>query len=70
MEFFSTQWIILPHIPIIFWDEDSLKIIRDKLGHYIDQAEPKGNIYSFTKICVEIDFEKCPSERIQLNLEG
>jgi hypothetical protein len=32
------------------------------LGHYIDQAEPKGNIYSCARICVEINLEKGLSE--------
>jgi hypothetical protein len=71
MENFHTLvWIILSHLPIIFWDEDSLKYIGDKLGHYIDQVEPKGNIYSYARICVKIDFEKGLLKEIQLNLEG
>jgi hypothetical protein len=41
----------------IFWDEDSFKSIGDKLGHYIDRANPKGNIFCYARICVEIGFE-------------
>jgi hypothetical protein len=37
IEFFITPiWIRLLHLPITLLDEDSLKTIGDKLGHYID----------------------------------
>jgi hypothetical protein len=53
----------------IFWDEDSFKSIGDKLGHYIDRAKPKGNIFYYARIYLEIDFEKGLLEAIQINLE-
>jgi hypothetical protein len=40
------------------------------VGHYITHTEPKGNIFTCARICVEMDFEKGLSEAIQLNLEG
>jgi len=61
---------MLPHLHIFFWDEDSFKSIGDKLGHYIDRANPKGNIFCYARICVEIGFENGLLEAIQNNLEG
>lgn len=54
----------------IFWDEDSFKSIGDKLGHYIDRANPKGNIFCYARVYVEIGFENGLLEAIQINLEG
>jgi hypothetical protein len=35
-------WVRLPLLPLIFWDDSSLRAIGNKLGHYIDCAKPKG----------------------------
>lgn len=61
--------IKFPNLPIILRDEAFLKSIRDKIGHYFDIDEPKGNIYLCTRICVEMDLEKGHSEEIQLSME-
>jgi hypothetical protein len=47
-----------------------LKSIGDKVGCYITHSEPKNNIFTCARICVEMDFEKGLPEMIQLNLEG
>ena len=39
-------WVKLSHLPIIFWDESSLKDIGKKLGRFINKVEPKGNVLS------------------------
>jgi hypothetical protein len=51
-------WVRLSHLPIIFWDESTLKDIGDKTGRYIDRVEPKINICSCARICVKINLEK------------
>jgi hypothetical protein len=48
----------LPHIPLHCWSNDSLCCIGNTLGCYIDRAEPKENIFSCARICVEVDLEK------------
>jgi hypothetical protein len=65
-----TVWIRLPHLPLIFWGVESFKAIGDKVGHYITHSEPKNNIFTCARICVEMDFEKGLPEMIQINLEG
>jgi hypothetical protein len=54
----SPMWVRLPHLPLIFWDDNSLIAIGNKLDWFIDHAKPKGNLYSFVRICVETDLEK------------
>lgn len=51
-------WVRLTHLPLILSDDGTLKEIGNKLGHYLDRAEPKGNLYSCARICVEVDLEK------------
>ena len=52
------EWVKLPYLPIIFWDESTLKDIRNKQGHFIDWAKTKGGNFSSARMCVEIDLEK------------
>ena len=54
----APEWVKLPYLTITFWDESFLKDIRNKQGHFIDWAEPKGGNYSYARMCVEIDLEK------------
>ena len=35
----ALEWVKLPYLPIIFWDESILKDIRNKHDHFIDWAE-------------------------------
>ena len=32
----APEWVKLPYLPIIFWDESFLKDIRNKQVHFID----------------------------------
>ena len=34
-------WVRLPHLPLHFWNSNSLEAIGNKLGKYIDKAERK-----------------------------
>jgi hypothetical protein len=63
-------WVRLPHLMLILWDECSLREIGNKLGHFIDRVEPKGNLYSCVRICVEVDLDKRLLEALQINLHG
>ena len=49
-------WVRLPHLPLHYWNSDSLVAIGNKLGNYIDKAEQTDQ-YSCARICVEVDLE-------------
>lgn len=66
--YIAPGWVRLLHLPIFLWDETTSKDISDMLTHYIDKVEPKGSIYSCTRIYVEIDLNKGLLEAIQLNM--
>jgi hypothetical protein len=60
-------WVKLPHLPLRFWEERTLGFIADKLGQYIDQAKPKGHMYSCVRICMEVDLEKGLFKALKIN---
>jgi hypothetical protein len=62
-------WVRLPFLPLIFWEENYFRAIGNKLGRYIDWAEPKGNQYSYAIICVEVDLEKGLPEAVQIKID-
>ena len=35
-------WVRLPHLPLHLWGISSLEDIGNKLGRFLDRAEPKG----------------------------
>jgi hypothetical protein len=47
-----------PHFPFHYWGDEVLKIIGDALGKYIDREEPRSILYSYARICIEVDLEK------------
>jgi hypothetical protein len=47
-------WVRLPHLQLSFWDNNTLRAIRNKLDWFIDRVEPKGNSYSYARICMEV----------------
>ena len=57
-------WDYLHNIPIDCWTL-SLQTILDKMGKYIDRANPKEN-YLCARICVEVDLEAGLLEAIKL----
>jgi hypothetical protein len=61
-------WVRLPHLPLHLWGESSLKDIGNKLGRYLDRAEPKGAQLTCARICVEVNLEKGLPEAIKLSL--
>ena len=62
-------WVRLPNLPMHCWSEESLRSIGNGLGKYIDKSEPKG-VYSFARICVEVDLEAGLPEAVKLSVNG
>ena len=60
-------WVRLPHLPIQFWNSDSLEVIENTLGKQIDKAERKEQ-YTYARICVEVDLEVGIPEVIKLRI--
>ena len=58
-------WVRLPHLPLHCWNLESLEIIGNKLGEFIDRDERKDRFYC-ARICVEVDLEIGLPEAIQL----
>jgi hypothetical protein len=61
-------WVRLPHLPLHLWGTSSLEDIGNKLGRFLDSAEPKGDQYTCARICVEVNLEKGLPEAIKLSL--
>ena len=57
----------LPNLPVHYWNAQSLERIGNKLGRYIDKADPKGK-YTCARVCVEIDLEAGLPEAIKLSI--
>jgi len=61
-------WVRLPHLPLHLWGKSSLKDIGNKLGRFLESAEPKGDLFTCARICVEVNLEKGLPEAIKLTL--
>jgi hypothetical protein len=61
-------WVRLPHLPLHLWGPGSLEDIGNKLGRFLDSAEPKGDQFTCARICVEVNLEKGLPEAIKLSL--
>jgi hypothetical protein len=61
-------WVRLPHLPLHLWGIRSLEDIGNKLGRFLDRAEPKGDQFTCARICVEVNLEKGLPEAIKLSL--
>jgi len=44
-------WVKLPHLPLHYWDEDTLKNIKNSFRRYIDRAEPIDSMYALLGMC-------------------
>jgi hypothetical protein len=49
------MWVRFLHLPLHCWIDDALRCIGNSIGKSIDHGEPKGNIFSCARICVEVD---------------
>jgi len=61
-------WVRLPHLPLHLWGKSTREDIGNKLGRYLDSADPKGDQYTCARICVEVNLEKGLPEAIKLTL--
>jgi hypothetical protein len=61
-------WVRLPHLPLHLRGISSLEDIGNKLGRFLDRAEPKGEQFTCARICVEVNLEKGLSDAIKLSL--
>lgn len=61
-------WVRLPHLPLHLWGMRTLEDIGNKIGRFLDRAEPKGDQFSCARICVEVNLEKGLPEAIKLSL--
>ena len=60
-------WVRIPHLPLHYWNLESLETIGNKLGKYIDRTERKDQ-YSSARICVEVYLEIGLPEAIKLTV--
>jgi len=63
-------WVHLPFFPLHYWNEETLRSIRNSLGHYIDKVELKDGLQSCARICVEVDLEKGLPKAIEITLHN
>jgi hypothetical protein len=61
-------WVRLPHLPMHLWGISSLEDIGNKLGRFLDRAEPKGDQFTCARICVEVNLDKGLPDAIKLSL--
>ena len=62
-------WVLLPHIPLHCWKDETLQAIGNSLGNYIGKKEPKGPLFSCARICVEVYLEKGLPEAVNLLMD-
>lgn len=65
---FIPTWVCLPHFPLIFWNNNTLKLIGDRLVKSIEATMPMGGQYSLYAIAWN-SLEGLP-KAILLQLEG
>lgn len=63
----SLVWIKIPRLQLMFWNENTLRHIGNKLELFIERIEPKCNIYYCAKKCVKVDLDK--GFYIQINMD-
>jgi hypothetical protein len=51
-------WVCLPHFPLHCWNDDAFHCIGNSIDRYIDQAEPKENIFSLQEFALRSTWKK------------
>jgi len=53
-------WVRLPNLPLPFWHHKVLEDIGSTLGKFkkIDLEKPQKGLFTFSRICMEIDLRK------------
>ena len=65
-------WVRLPNLPLPFWHHLVLEDIGNLLGRYIksDSDRKEQGLFTYARICVEIDLNKGLPDRLQLKHES
>ena len=63
-------WVCLPHLPLCYWNDETLQAIGNPLGNYIDKAKPKDPLFSCARINVEVHLEKGLLEAVNIYMDG
>jgi len=65
-------WVRLHNIPLLFWNHKVLISIGNTLGKFlkIDEGKLTKCIFTFTRICVEVDLSQGLLESILLNFNN
>lgn len=65
-------WVRLPNLPLPYWHHIVLEDIGNLLGRFIksDNERHDKGLFTYARICVEIDLNKGLPERIQLKHES
>jgi hypothetical protein len=62
-------WFHLLHLPLHCWGDNVLKSIKDSIKKYIDKSEPKSPVFSYARICMEVDLDKGIPKAVKLTLD-
>jgi hypothetical protein len=60
-------WVLLPSLSVHCWSFQSLQMIGNGLGRFIDKADNKGH-YTYARICVEVDLEAGLPKAVKLTV--
>jgi len=65
-------WVRLPNLPLPFWHHEVLEDIGNRLGKFIisDEERREQGLFTYARICVEIDLSKGLPDKIQLQHES
>jgi len=65
-------WVRLPNLPLPYWHPEVLEDIGNRLGKYItcDEERREQGLFTYARICVEIDLSKGLPDKIQLQHES
>ena len=61
-------WVRLYNLPLLFWNDQVLESIGNSIGRYVktNMERIEVRIYTFSRICVEVDLSKGLPENIML----
>ena len=60
-------WVLLPSLSVHYWSFQSLQMIGNGLGRFIDKADNKGH-YTYARICLEVDLEAGLPKAVKLTV--
>ena len=60
-------WVRLPNLPVHCWNYETLQVIGNGIGKFVDKADNKNN-YNCARICIEVDLEAGLPEAVKLTV--